>query len=380
MSILSSYRVLDLTDEKGLFCARLLADMGAEVLRVRKPGEPVWRTAANTGKKSIGLNIETENGRDLLRRLMIDTDILVESYPPGYLGSLGIGYGQLNPLFRQLVMASITDFGQTGPYRDFKSSNLVDTALGGQAFVCGEPGQPPLKPFGSQSCLTACLVAANGILLALWKRHSTGRGQFIDISIQECLAGTLDHVLVRYLYEGVTAQRTGSLYWNNAFRIFPCQDGHILLSLSHQWETLIEWLDSENMADDLTDRKYLVEAERQRNIDHIISVLEKWTLTHRVNELLESGQLMRFPWANIESIPEVLENPQLKDRGFFMEGTDPDSGKKYNIPGAPFKMSRSPWQVDPSLSQTGEYDREIFCDRLGLKTNELEKLRRDGVI
>jgi crotonobetainyl-CoA:carnitine CoA-transferase CaiB-like acyl-CoA transferase len=372
--------VLDLTDEKGLFCARLLADMGAEVLRIQKPGERVLRTAANAGKKSIGLNIETEKGRDLLRRLMIDTDILVESFPPRYLDSLGIGYDQLNLLFPQLIMASVTDFGQTGPYRDFKSSNLVDTALGGQAFICGEPGQPPLKLFGSQSYLTACLFAANGILLSLWQRHSTGKGQFIDISIQECLAATLDHVLVRYFYEGEVAQRTGNLYWNNAFRIFPCLDGHIVLSLTYQWETLIEWLDSENMADDLTDRKYLIEAERQRNIDHIISVLEKWTCAHRVSELLESGQLMRFPWANVAAIPEVLENPQLKERGFFLEGTDPDSGKIFEIPGPPFKMSRSPWQVNPGIPQTGEYDRKIFCDRLGLKADEIEKLRRDGVI
>jgi crotonobetainyl-CoA:carnitine CoA-transferase CaiB-like acyl-CoA transferase len=143
---------------------------------------------------------------------------------------------------------------------------------------------------------------------------------------------------------------------------------------------LIEWLDSENMADDLTDRKYLVEADRQRTINHIISVLEKWTRTHRVSELLESGQLMRFPWANVAAIPEVLENPQLKERGYFIEGTDPDSGRKYKIPGTPFKMSRSPWQVKPCISQTGEYDREIFIERLGLKADEIEKLRRDGII
>jgi benzylsuccinate CoA-transferase BbsE subunit len=378
--MISSYRVLDLTDEKGMFCTRLLADMGAEVLRIQKPGEKVLRIQANAGKRSISLNIEMEEGLDLLKRLIKDTDILVESYPPGYLDSMGIGFRQLNLRFPHLIMASITDFGQGGPYRDFKSSNLVNTALGGQAFVCGEPGKPPLKPFGLQSVLTASLFAANGILLSLWQKQSTGKGQFIDISIQECLAATLDHVLVRYFYEGVVAHRRGSLYWNNAFRIFPCRDGHILLSLLYQWETLIEWLDSENMADDLKDPKYQVEAERQRDIDHIVSVLEKWTQTHRVNELLGTGQLMHFPWANVAAIHDVLENPQLKDREFFVEGVDPDSGKKYKMPGVPFKMSQSSWKVNPSIPQAGEYNREIFSNRLGLKADELEMLLRKGVI
>jgi benzylsuccinate CoA-transferase BbsE subunit len=378
--MLSSYRVLDLTDEKGMFCARLLADMGAEVLRIQKPGEKVLRIQANSGKRSISLNIEMEEGLDLLKRLMKDTDILVESFPPGYLDSMGIGYRQLNLRFPHLTMASITDFGQGGPYRDFKSSNLVNTALGGQAFVCGKPGKPPLKPFGLQSFLTAGLFAANGILLSLWQRQSTGKGQFIDISIQECLAASLDHVLVRYFYEGVIAQRRGSLYWNNAFRIFPCRDGHILLSLLYQWEALIEWLDSENMADDLKDPKYQLESERQRDINHIVSVLEKWTQTHLVNELLETGQLMHFPWANVAAIHDILENPQLIDRDFFVEGADPDSGKKYKMPGVPVKMSRSPWQVNPNIPQTGEYNREIFSNRLGLKADEIEMLLQKGVI
>ena len=121
--------------------------------------------------------------------------------------------------------------------------------------VCGEPDKPPLKPFGPQAYNTACLFAANGILLALWQRHTSGKGQYIDISVHESVAATLDHVLVRYFYEGEVAQRQGSLYWNKAFRIFPCKDGYILLSLLHQWETLVEWLDSEGMAEDLTGLK-----------------------------------------------------------------------------------------------------------------------------
>jgi len=277
-------------------------------------------------------------------------------------------------------MASITNFGGTGPARNLMSSDLVASALGGQLFVCGEPDKSPLKPFGPQTYLTASLFAANGIMLALWQRHITGNGQQIDISLHECVAATLDHVLVRYFYEGIVAQRRGSLYWNNAFRVFPCQDGYILLSLFQQWETLVEWLDSEGIAGDLTDKKWLDEMEREKNIDHIIAVLEKWTLNHTVDELLETGQLMRFPWANVASIPEVVDNPQLYERGYFSEVIDPQSGKRYRYPGAPVKMNEDSWQVNPHIPKTGEFNQEFYLYRIGLTRIEMERLEREGVI
>ena len=239
-------------------------------------------------------------------------------------------------------MASITNFGQSGPYRDYKSCDLVASALGGQMYVCGEPQMPPLKPFGNQTYYTASLFAAIGILLALWNRHATGRGQHIDISLQECTAATLDHVLVRYFYEGVTAGRQGSLYWNNAFRIFPCRDGYILLTLLQQWETLVEWLDADGMANDLTDKKWLDSEERIKHLDHIIEVLEQWTQSHTTAELVEKGQSMRFPWAKVTSIPELIDSPQLKERDFWAEVEHPETGRKYKLPRLLPMLSHSP--------------------------------------
>ncbi len=332
MKVLENLRVLDITDEKGILCSKLLSDMGAEVIRVEKPGQEMAPIYANAGKRCISLNIETDKGQGLIRQLVKKFDILIESFPPGHLNSLGLGYDEIIRINPQLIMASITDFGQNGPYRDYKSSDLVASALGGQMYVCGEPDQPPLKPFGPQANSTACLFAANGILLALQQRHLSNRGQYIDISIHECTAATLDHVLVRYLYEGATAERQGSLYWNNAFRIFPCKDGLILLSLLYQWETLVGWLDSEGMAGDLTDAEWRDEAKRTQNIDHIIEILERWTLNHTVEELMETGQLMRFPWANVASIPEVVKNPQLDERSFFSQIVGPEPEKRCEEP------------------------------------------------
>jgi benzylsuccinate CoA-transferase BbsE subunit len=378
--ILNEFRVLDLAEEMGLFCSRLLSDMGAEVVRIQKPGVPVARVPENAGKKAITLDIFKPRGRELFLRLVRDTDVLVESFPPGYLDSVELGYEVLSRINVRLIMVSISPFGQTGPYRDFKSSALVSSAAGGQAYVCGEPGQPPLKPPGPQAYYTAGLFAANGVLLAVLRRRFSGRGQHIDISIHECVAATLDHVMVRYFSEGEVARRQGGLYWNNSVRIFPCRDGYVLLSWARDWDTLVEWLDSEGQAGDLKEPRWQDEAERQRNPGHIIEVMEKWALTHTADELVETGQLMRFPWATVASIPDVVQSPQLNDRGFFVEAVEPATGKKYRVPGAAVKMSGSPWQVSAAIPRTGQFNREIFNTRLGLAEAEIAALRREGVI
>lgn len=270
---LADCRVLDLTDEKGKLCIKVLSDLGADIIRLAP---------------------EDKKFRDLIKK----ADILVETYPPGYLKSLGFGYEDLNKLNPHLIVASITHFGQSGPYKDLKSSDLVNQALGGWLSVTGESSKP-LKLFGDQSYNITSLFAVNGILLALQQRHITRRGQYLDISIMECVAASLDYVLPRYFYTGVISQRQGGLHWNNAFRIFPCQDGYILLTIHHHWDTLVELMTSEGMAGDLTDEKWRDRQKRDRYIDHVISIIEKWTLKHKAGELEEKGQLMDFPWAEV---------------------------------------------------------------------------------
>jgi crotonobetainyl-CoA:carnitine CoA-transferase CaiB-like acyl-CoA transferase len=382
--ILSSYRVLDLTSEKGIFCSRLLADMGAEVIRVDQKGTELsgspFFTACNLGKCSITLDLEPKKGQELFRRLAGTADVIVESYQPGYLGRLGLDYAELSSTNPQLVMTSITDFGQNGPHENYKSRDLVASALGGWMSTCGEPDMPPLKPFGHQAYYTACLFATMGVMLALLHRHSTDKGQHVAISIAECVTATLDHALVRYFYEREVAGRQGSLHWDNSFRIFPCQDGYILLSLFQQWETQVELLNAEGMAEDLTNKKWLDRETRAEGIGHIIEVMERWTKKHKVAELVEKGQLMHFPWAEVCSIPQVLENPQLKARGFFTEVEDPVSGKKHGFPGPAGKLSQSPWQTGIRVPVAGEHNTEVYQGELGLSRKEIEALVREGVI
>jgi crotonobetainyl-CoA:carnitine CoA-transferase CaiB-like acyl-CoA transferase len=379
-SILSGYSVLDLTADKGMLCSRYLADMGAEVLHIEKPAGSARRSFfwQNLGKRAITLNIELKPGQELFKRLVETADVLVESHPPRYLEALGLGYPQLVQINPRLVMASITDFGQDGPYRDYKSCDIVASALGGQMYVSGELDSPPLKPFGDQSYYLASIFAAIGILLALWRRHTSGRGQHIDISLQESVASALDHVLVRYFYQGVVAKRQGSLHWNSAFRIFPCRDGYVLLSLFYQWPTLVEWLAAEGMAEDLTDEKWRGRDYCLQHLDHVIEVLERWTKSHAVAGLVGKGQLMRFPWAEVASIPKLLASPQLKERDFWVEVEHPDSGKRY-FPGAPCSLSRSPWRVGSKVPRLGEHNKIVY-QALGLSEKDIKTLIKDGVI
>jgi len=348
-SILSGCRVLDLTDEKGSLGSRYLADMGAEVIRLEKPGRSADFHWENLGKRLITLDIELKQGQKVFRRLLETADVLVESRPPGYLDSLGLGYSSLSKLNPRLIMVSITPFGQTGPYRDYKSCDIVASAMGGQLYLDGQPGSPPLKPFGSQSYYLASIFAAIGVMLALLSRHSSGRGQHIDISLQECAAAALDHVLVRYFYQGEVAKRQGSLHWNNAFRIFPCKDGYVLLSLLYQWETLVEWLESEGMAEDLTDSKWRDRDYRLQHIDHVIEALERWTKKHPAAGLVEKGQSMRFPWAEVASIPQLLASPQLKARGFWTEIEHPVTGKKFKFPAPVLSRCFSSHTLPPNM-------------------------------
>ena len=380
---LSGYRIIDLTEGKGVFCSRLLADMGAEVIRVVSPHakntEPSY-CYQNLGKKSITLDLQAEEGRQLFRKLVARTDAVIESSKPGYLSGLALGYRELSEINPALVMTSITGFGQSGPYRDYEWSDLTIAAMGGYMHMCGEADTPPLKPYGNQSYYITALFAAFGTVLALWERYGTGTGQHVDISALECVAATLDHALVRYFCEGVVAKRQDSLSWNSAFRLFPCRDGYILLSIFQHWDTLVALLASEGMAGDLAEERWHDAKERRRNVSHIVEVLEKWTATHEASELVETGQLMRFPWAEVTPVKKLINSPQLAERGFFIEVQCHGSAGLVKCPGVPVKLSRSPWQTGGTAPQPGEHNPVVYGGLLGISAESVEALHDGEVI
>lgn len=395
---LAGLRVLDLADDKASFCSKLLADMGAEVIKVEKPGGdasrwvgPFWKNVPhpekslsfwynNTSKLGITLNLESKEGQEIFRRLSQRVDVIVETFPPGYLEGLGLGYEALSKTNPGLILASVTGFGHSGPYREYKSCDIVASALGGQMYVCGAPDTPPLKPYGQQSYYIASLFASIGILLALRERKHSRCGQHIDISLQEAVAASLEHVMVRYFYEGVVSKRQGSSHWNRLFCLFPCKDGHILLSPLMEWQTLVEWLDSEGMASDLTAERWQEEEYRLQHLDHVIEVLQRWTKTHTTTELFELGQLMHLPWAPVASPGEISGSPQLKARGFFVSVAHPEVNANFTYPGAPYKFDRSTWNIQRRAPLIGEHNEQFYHRELGFSQEKLDELSWRKVI
>jgi crotonobetainyl-CoA:carnitine CoA-transferase CaiB-like acyl-CoA transferase len=363
--LLEGIFILDLADGRGSFCSKLLADLGATVIKVESPeGDPFRTTASfyyhNTNKMGIALNLQVDEGRDAFRRLIQRADVLVENFRPGYLDALELDYGQLRRMNPRIVHLSITDFGQTGPKRDYRACDSVHAAFGGQMHVTGLPSGKPRKLFGPQSCYAASLFGANAVLLNLKKRKNTGKGCHIDLSVQEAIASTLDPVMVDYFHDGMIAGRQGDANRQEPFSILRCQDGYIQIPILRNWETICELMTSEGMARDLLGKKWRNKSYRQKHYGHIVDAVEIWTANHKKIELFELGQAMGFPWSPVESPEEVLKSPQLKARRFFIRATIPGVSHKVFIPGLPYRFSTAlPFAPMPS-PLLGEHTRHVL--------------------
>jgi crotonobetainyl-CoA:carnitine CoA-transferase CaiB-like acyl-CoA transferase len=340
-TVLSGLCVLETGNAAARFAGYLLRGLGAEVTRLEAHGDaPGASDYLDAGKQRVTLDLATGEGKASFRDLVSKADVLIETFAPGYLAALGLAYADLSAVNPGLAMASLTPFGQDGPRAADSGSELVAQAVGGWLSVTGEADRPVRLP-GSQAHFIAALFAVNSILLALRQRRQTGRGQHLDISLQECAAATLDHVLPRYAADGTVAGRQGSLHWNSAFRVFPCADGHVLLSIHREWDTLVGWMEAEGAAADLTDPRWCDEAYRNEHIDHVIEVITGWTRLKTAADFVKTGQLMRFPWAKVADIHDLPADPHLAAREFFSNFAE--RGKLYPVPGAPFRMSAASW-------------------------------------
>jgi benzylsuccinate CoA-transferase BbsE subunit len=391
-------RILDLTDEPASFCSRLLARFGADVIKIEKPGGsrsrnigPFYESARppenslffwyhNADKKGITLNLEYDRGKDIFRKLVVTADVIVESFPSGYLERLGLHYDVLKQVNPGIILASVTGFGQSGPYKNYKSCDLVSQAMGGQMSLCGSPDQPPLRLYGQQSYYINSLVAAVGIQIALFQRRITGYGQQVDISSQEAVSSTLEYMLAGYFVDEIIPVRSGNVSWNGSAAVFPCRDGFIFITFGREWSTLMELLESEHMADELTESDWQDEEYRIAHVERIVEVIMKWTMSHTVADLFELGQLMRFPWAPVSTPDEVFHSPHLRERGFFVDVEHTELKRSFPYPGEPWRFSGVEPVNTVRAPFKGEHNYAIYHDELGISGKEIEKLAEDNVI
>jgi len=413
---LEPYRVLDLTQAIGWTCGKLLADLGADVVKIEPPGGdpdrrlgPFYRDtphperslpwfAAHTNKRGITLNLESADGQTLWLALVRNADFVVESFPPGFMDRRGIGFRQVSRWHPRLIWTAITPFGQSGPYAHYRASDLVGMAMGGLMYVCGDADRPPVRMRPSQAYLQAGLQAAAATLLAHHHRMRSGEGQFIDVSMQHAVSWTIVPTRQYWDLSHLIIERGGtSRAFGDQLRriIFPCQDGDVALMgvmNSREWGPMVEWLASEGMAEDLGDASWAILAEHagpspftqaavtDEELAHVYGVLGRFFLRHTKAELAGEAQRRRIILFPVHTARDLLEHPQLAVRDFFQPLEHPELGETLCYPGAPYRLSKTPWRLRRRAPLIGEHNEVIYGGELGLSRAELAVLMGAGAI
>lgn len=395
----SDLTVLDCTQGVGgPYCTKLLADYGAEVVKAEMSGEgdfsrrhgPFLRDEPhpekggvffylNTNKKSITLNLRSAAGAKIFKELAKEADILVESFPPGTMDEFGLSYEILSEINPRLIMTSISYFGQTGPYRHYKATNLTAYGLGGAMYTMRpsrEPIDRPVVEGGFQAEYITGILSFIATVAALFQRADTNRGTWIDMSTMECVATTLMGHTAEYPYMGLI-RRT------NPFAIHgypigysvPCKDGWISLTPGIGGAPNIAFLiEKPELQDDPLFAKPRARMAEPEKFDALIL---PWLKERNKWEITKEAQELRLAFTPVLSPAELFEDEQIKAREFFAEADHPAMGKVV-YPGAPAKLSETPWQAGrPPL--LGEHNKEVY-ERLGYAKEELIKLREEGVI
>ena len=411
--LLSPYRVLDLTDERGLLCGKILADLGADVLQVEPPGgstarrlgpfygdDPApgkslywWSYSAN--KRGITLDIRHPDGKALLARLLASADFLIESFDPGYLDTLDLGYPRLSDLDPRLVMVSITPFGQDGPYAGHPATDITGMALGGFMHLTGDPDRAPLRPGFPHFYLHGSAAAATGAMLAHTHRALTGEGQHIDVSCQQAVARTLAHAPQIWDIEGAVLQRMGvyrQTSGENRVRInWPCADGYVNYMLqgggvAPSTRALFQWMEEDGF--DVTalqafDWETMGYGRITPEVmDTVVGPMADFFLRHTREELTRESVSRRILLFPVATPSDLRQHPQLEARGYFTPVEHPELGTTIDYPGAFIKGGDgSPLAgLRRRAPLVGEHNAEVYGGELGLTGSEIEALRRGGVI
>ena len=360
------------------YAGKLLADLGAEVIKVEPPAGDAARRRGpfpdgtpdpdrsglflylNTNKRSIALDTSSAQGHAALATLVRDADVLIHNLPPAAMPAQGLDYAALSALNPRLVMASITPYGLTGSRRDWQATDLTLWNAGGIAYLNGggyeAPDLPPLKPYGAQAEYQGGLNAAIAALGALLARRHTGHGQHVVVSIQQALAAILELTFEYWPYQGLIASRLGRKPIQ-PLDFLECRDGWVFICCveEHQWQEFIrmigspEWAGIELFADRLS---------RGANWDALKLFLQEWASEQSVAEVYAAAQQRRIPFAPVSTMGDLLASSHLKARGFFATLDVP--GARVTVPGAPYKLSATPWTIRRPAPRLGEHTAEVL--------------------
>jgi crotonobetainyl-CoA:carnitine CoA-transferase CaiB-like acyl-CoA transferase len=377
----------------GAFCGKLLRDYGAQVIKVERPpdGDPTRRIGPfpgdephpeksalflylNAGKKSLTLDLETADGADVVRRLVLETEGVVETFAPGYLSAIGLPFEDLRRRKPRLLMTSITPFGQTGPYSSYLSNNLVSFAMGGQMFMTGDPDREPLLGAGQQADYQAGLHAFAATCLGLYACNYQEVGQWIDISAQECQATMLEFALPWHMYLGVGMGNRRGNQVNALVGVYPTADGYAGIHIMQpQWERFARLMNPAL----LEDERFADMNARLVNNDDLMARVFAWMSEQKREELYHSGQAKRVPVAFVHDVDDLLASEHLNARGFWHQVEHADAGAATH-PGPPIRFADFEMEYGPA-PRLGEHTEAILAD-IGIGGAEMAAMRERGVI
>ncbi|MCX5910866.1 MAG: CoA transferase [Deltaproteobacteria bacterium] len=399
---LEGIRVIDLTRiYAGPYCSMLFADMGAEVIKVEPPegelirdnppmvkegeGGPHDRSrsgyflALNRNKYGITLNLKHPKAVEIFQELIKIGDVVLENYAPGVMKRLGIDYPLLREINPRIIMCSISGFGQTGRYSERLAFDVISQAMSGLMSITGHPDNPPTRVGTSLGDVNAAVHAAFAIMTALYYREKTGIGQYIDVSMLETMVGILEGGIVRWTIGKELLTPIGSMNPHEApMAAFRCRDGYIIIATvgNEHWQRFCRAVHRPDWAED---PEYRTKRQRWEKKHLLQEEIEKITAQYTVKEVGEMMDQERVANSPIFNIKQVIEDPHLKDRGYFVDIDHPVIGKA-KIPGIPFKMSETPGSVERPSPLVGEHNELILGKYLGMNREEIEKLKGEGAI
>jgi CoA:oxalate CoA-transferase len=396
---LDGVRVLDLSwILSGPFCSMILADLGADVIKIEQPGTgdrargngpflgendeySAYFMSINRGKRSLSIDLASPKGREIFIELVKTADIVLENFRPRTMEKLNLSYDILSSANPRLVYAAISGFGQTGPYSHRPALDVIVQGMAGMLSVTGEPDRGPVRPGASVGDISASLFATIGILAALNERRESGLGQYIDVGMMDCQVAIMENAFMRYHVTGEIPKRLGTRHPSSTpFQAFQTENGHVVVAImggsTDQWPLFCAAIDHPELIDDV---RYSTGWLRTQHYDELEPIFNRAFLLRTTDDWVAELSAMGIPCGPVQDLAQVSADPQIAAREMFVELDHPKLGK-WKSTGNPIKLSRTPGRLKMTAPALGEHTDSILQDLIGLNVDELKILKKNGVI
>lgn len=375
------------------YTGMILADMGADVIKIERPGkgddsraygpfkngESVYYMSLNRGKRSMTLNMKSEEGKQILKNLVKEADVLVENFRGGTMDKLGLGYDVLKEINPRLIYSACTGFGMTGPYKFDPAYDVIVQGMGGIMSITGQEGGEPTKVGASIGDITAGIFSAVGIMMALYAREKTGKGQLVDVSMLDCQVAILENAIARYMNAGVSPKPIGNRHASiTPFQSLKTSDGYVIIAVGNDtlWQKFCGLIDRPDLA---TDPRFTTNPLRTENVKVLGEELTKTFVTKTMDEWLHILKEGGIPVGPINDVERVIKDPAVIARDMIVTTHHPVAGD-VEMAGVPIKLSDTPGSVDGPAPTLGQHTREILKEKLNMDDALIDQLYADKTL